>query len=78
MAQRIESLAGLDRERQIDLLFREVLSRPATETERLALLKFLNEETAKRSGGSATPNAPTPFQLLCHVMMNLSELSSLE
>ncbi len=78
LAQRIESLAGLDRERQIDLLFREVLSRPATETERLALLKFLNEETAKRSGGSATPNAPTPFQLLCHVMMNLSELSSLE
>ena len=78
LAQRIELQAGPDRERQNDLLFREVLSRPATETERLALLKFLDEETAKRSGGSATPNAPTPLQLLCHVMMSLSELSSLE
>ena len=78
LAQRVESLAGPDRERQIDLLFREVLSRPDTETERLALLKFLDEETAKRSGGSAAPNAPTPFQLLCHVMMSLSELSSFE
>ncbi len=84
LAQRIESLtvdqAGKPdvRELQIDLLFREVLSRPATETERLELLKFLDEETAKRSGGSATPNAPTPLQLLCHVMMSLSELSSLE
>ena len=78
LAQRIESLAGPDRERQVDLLFREVLSRPATETERLALLKFLDEETAKRSGGLAAPNAPTPLQMLCHVMMSLSELSSLE
>ncbi len=78
LAGRIESLAGTDREQQIDLLFREVLSRPATETERLALHKFLDEETAKRSGGSAAPNAPTPLQLLCHVMMSLSELSSLE
>ena len=78
LAQRIESQAGPDRERQIDLLFRDVLSRPATETERLALLKFLDEETAKRSGGSAAPNVPTPLQLVCHVMMSLSELSSLE
>ncbi|MBC7819855.1 MAG: DUF1553 domain-containing protein, partial [Planctomycetaceae bacterium] len=78
LAQRIESLAGPDRELQIDLLFREVLSRPATETERLALHKFLDEETAKRSGGSVAPNTPTPLQLLCHLMMSLNELSSLE
>ena len=78
LAQRIEPLAGPDRERQIDLLFREVLSRPTTESERLVLHKFLDEETAKRSGGSTTPNAPTPLQMLCHVMMSLSELSSLE
>jgi hypothetical protein len=78
LAQRVESLAGPDRERQIDLLFHEVLSRPATETERLVLHKFLDEEAAKRSGGSTTPNAPTPLQLLCHVLMSLSELSSLE
>ena len=78
LSRRIESLAGPDRERQIDLLFHEVLSRPANETERGALLKFLDEETAKRSGGAAAPNAPTPLQLLCHVIMSLSELSSLE
>lgn len=78
LAQRVESLAAPDRERQIDLLYHEVLSRPPTETERLALLKFLDEETAKRSGGSAKPNSPMPFQMLCHVMMSLSELSSLE
>ena len=78
LAQRVESLAAPDRERQIDVLFHEVLSRPPTETERLALLKFLDEETAKRSGSSANPNGPTPFQMLCHVMMSLSELSSLE
>jgi hypothetical protein len=78
LAQRIESLAGPDRERQIDRLFREVLSRPATDTERLALLKFLDEETAKRSGGSETPNAPTPLLLVCHLMLSLNELSSLE
>ena len=78
LAERIESLAGPDRERQIDLLFRDVLSRPVTESERITLLKFLDEETAKRSGGSVAPNAPTPLQLLCHVMMSLSELSSLE
>lgn len=78
LTQRIESLVGPDRERQIDLLFREVLSRPASETERLAILKFLDEETAKRSGGSAVPNSPTPLQLLCHLMMSLNELSTLE
>jgi hypothetical protein len=78
LAQQIESQAGPDRERHIDLLFHEVLSRPASETERLTLLKFFDEETAKRSGGSATSKAPTPLQLLCHVMMSLSELSALE
>ena len=78
LAQRIESLAGSDRERQIDLLFREVLSRPVTETERLAIRQFLDEETAKRSADSAAPNAPTPLQLLCHLILSLNELSSLE
>jgi hypothetical protein len=78
LAQRVESIVGPERGQQIDVLFREVLSRPSTESERIELLKFLDEETAKRSGGSAVPNAPTPLQLLCHVMLSLSELSSLE
>ena len=84
LAQRIETLAARQpgkadlRERQIDLMFREVLSRPATETERLKILKFFDEEAANRSAGSAAPNAPTPIQLLCHLMMSLNELSSLE
>ena len=78
LAVRIESLAGPDRERQIDTLFHEVLSRPATETERLAILQFLDEETAKRSGSTTAPNAPTPLELLCHLMLSLNELSSLE
>ncbi|MBM3971843.1 MAG: DUF1549 domain-containing protein [Planctomycetes bacterium] len=78
LAVRIESLAGPDHERQVDLLFREVLSRRPNETEKLKARQFLDEETVKRSGGPATPNAPTPLQLLCHVMMSLNELSSLE
>ena len=78
LAVRIESLAGPDRERQIDTLFHEVLSRPATETERLAILQFLDAETAKRSGSTTAPNAPTPLELLCHLMLSLNELSSLE
>ncbi len=78
LADRIESLAGPDHERQVDLLFREVLNRRPTETEKLKTRQFLDEETAKRSGGSAIPNAPTPLQLVCHVMMSLNELSSME
>ena len=78
LAQRIESLAGSGRERQIDLLFRDVLSRPPTETECLAIHQFLDEQTAKLSGGSATSNSPTPLQMLCHLMLSLNELSSLE
>ncbi len=78
LADRIELLAGPSHERQVDLLFLEVLSRPPNATERLRARQFLDEETAKRSGVSVTPNAPTPLQLLCHVMMSLSELSSLE
>ena len=78
MARRSVFVSGLDRDPQINLLFRELLSRPETETERLAIRQFLDEETAKRSGGAAVANAPTPLQLLCHLMLSLNELSSLE
>ena len=78
LTQYIESLAGADHDRQLDVLFREVLSRPASDSERLAIRQFLDEKTAKRSGGAVADNTPTPLQLLCHLMLSLNELSSLE
>jgi hypothetical protein len=70
LARRVQGLAGDDAERQLDTLFLLTLGREPVAKERVAVLKFIDEER-KKPAGIAKPRLILPT--LCEVIINTSE-----
>jgi hypothetical protein len=68
LARRVEALAGQERERQVDQVFRLVLQRGPDAVERAAGLRFFR----------VLGDSPRSLEQLCHVLLNTNEAIYLE